>query len=255
MTPYVTEGVDEYPEGGEGPEVEPAAIDYFTANGYAVAQHHVRGTGSSGGCLEQTAENQISDGAIVVEHLATREAWSDGNVGMYGVSYDAETQISVAGLGDPAKTKYLKAIVPAATVGGQYEYSHQDGVPYKGQALLSNSVYLAGTSVPGTTQPAFAVDRLECQEELYEGSANQSGDMTPFWARREYRPGAPNVRAATLMVHGRPTSTWTRSPRRATTTGFRPRPRRRGCSASGTTPSRTTTAPSGPSGSARTGTR
>lgn len=41
----------------------------------------MRGTGNSGGCLEQTAENQI---------------------GMYGVSYDAETQVSVAGLGDPA---------------------------------------------------------------------------------------------------------------------------------------------------------
>lgn len=204
MTPYVTEGVEEYPEGAEGPGLEPGAIDYFTARGYAVAQHHVRGTGSSGGCLEQTAANQISDGSLVVEWLGSMAPWSggDGDVGMYGISYDAETQISVAGLGDPAKTKYLKAIVPAATVGGQYEYSHMDGVPYAGQAILSNSSYLAGTSVAGTSQPGLLAERLECQGDLYGGSINQSGDMTPFWAAREYRPGAPNVRAATLMVHG-----------------------------------------------------
>jgi predicted acyl esterase len=200
--PSVTEGVEEYPEGSEGPEREPGAIDYFVSRGYAVAQHHVRGTGSSGGCLEQTAENQISDGALVVEHLATKTPWGDGNVGMYGISYDAETQISVVGLGDPAKTRYLKAIVPAATVGGQYEYSNFDGVPYQGQAILSNTAYLALTTVPGTSRVDFFAARLGCQGELFAGSADTSGDMTDFWARREYRPGAPNVRAATLFVHG-----------------------------------------------------
>lgn len=33
-------------------------------------------------------------------------------------------------------------------------------------------------------------------------SADQNGDFTEYWQEREYRPGAPDVKAATLMVHG-----------------------------------------------------
>lgn len=202
MTPYVSEGVEEYPANAAARI--PGFISYMNARGYAVAQHHVRGTGESGGCLEQTAQNQIEDGSRIVEYLGRDAPWTNGNVGMYGISYDAETQISVAGLGDKAKTKYLKAIVPAASVGGQYEYSYFDGVPYVGQAALSNAGYLALVSAPPGKRPApqSAVQKLTCQPEVLANSGDPSGDMTPFWKVREYRPGADKVTAATLFVHG-----------------------------------------------------
>ncbi len=192
MTPYVSQGVEEYSD----------AIGYFVPRGYALAQHHVRGTGESGGCLEQTGKLQIDDGARVVEYLGRDAPWSDGNVGMYGISYDAETQISVAGLGDPEKTKYLKAIVPASSVGGQYEYSYFDGVPYAGYALGSNAFYLVTSAAPGQTVNAQYPQKLNCQQDVLVNSADQSGDVTPFWQEREYRPGAENIKAATFMVHG-----------------------------------------------------
>ena len=97
MTPYVTEGVERYTDRN----LE-NVISYFTARGFAVAQGDVRGTGESGGCLEQTSTNQIDDGARFVEYLGKDAPWSNGSVGMYGISYDGETQISTAGLGDPA---------------------------------------------------------------------------------------------------------------------------------------------------------
>ena len=198
MTPYVKQGVRRYGE----PRGD--AIEYFTQRGYAVAQAHVRGTGESGGCLEQTAANQIEDGARVVEYLGRDAPWSNGRVGMYGISYDAETQISVAGFGDRAKTKYLKAIVPAATVAGQYEYSHADGVPFTGQALLSNAAYLGLTSaMPGETSgPVQYVEKTTCQPEILANSFNPTGDVGPYWMAREYRPGASRITAATLQVHG-----------------------------------------------------
>lgn len=192
MTPYVSQGVEEYSD----------AIDYFVPRGYAVAQHHVRGTGESGGCLEQTGNLQIDDGARVVEYLGRDAPWSDGNVGMYGISYDAETQISVAGFGDPEKIKYLKAIVPASSVGGQYEYSYLDGVPYAGYALASNAFYLATSAAPGQTLNTQYAQKLNCQPDVLTNSADQSGDVTPFWQEREYRPGASKIKAATFMVHG-----------------------------------------------------
>lgn len=198
MTPYVTQGAKRY--SGQRGDV----IAYFTERGYAVSQGHVRGTGESGGCLEQTAANQIEDGARLVEYLGRDAPWTSGAVGMYGISYDGETQISVAGLGDKAKTKYLKAIVPAASVAGQYEYSHFDGVPYAGQALLSNTAYLGLTSaIPGeTSTPQQYVEKTTCQPEVMSNSLNPTGDVGPFWAAREYRGGASSITAATLMVHG-----------------------------------------------------
>ncbi len=202
MTPYVLQGVEEYPA-NEGAGT-PSFIEYMTARGYAVAQHHVRGTGESGGCLEQTAANQVDDGARIVEYLGRDADWSNGAVGMYGISYDAETQISVAGFGDKARTSYLKAIVPAASVGAQYDWNFFDGVPYTGQALLGNATYFALTSVNGDAQPApqHLAQKLTCQPEVLSSSVDVTGNKTAFWQAREYRPGAPNVTAATLYVHG-----------------------------------------------------
>ncbi|MBW3594158.1 MAG: CocE/NonD family hydrolase [Actinobacteria bacterium] len=202
MTPYVVQGQEEYPE-AHNPYL-PGFIDYYTARGYAVAQHHVRGTGESGGCLEQTAQNQVKDGANVVEYLGTKAPWTNGRVGMYGASYDAETQISTAGQGDPDKIKYLKAIIPTASVGSQYDWNFMDGVPWSGQPAIGNTFYLAGVSLfPGNEPaPQHYPEKLECQDEVMLSSADQSGDFTDYWREREYRPGAPNVKAATLMVHG-----------------------------------------------------
>jgi len=196
MTPYVQPGVQRYTTRNDA-----NVIEYFTQRGYAVAQHHVRGTGASGGCLELTAELQIDDGARVVEYLGKDAPWAEGNVGMYGISYDAETQISVAGRGDPAKTKYLKAIIPSETVGGQYEYSFMDGVPYLGQALLSNAGYFL-SSMEGAGADPKTFERLTCQPDVFANSGNPTGDLTPYWAIREYRPGAKNFKAATLFLHG-----------------------------------------------------
>lgn len=196
MTPYVDAGQQRYTTRNLV-----NVVAWFTARGYAVAQHHVRGTFRSGGCLEQTGERQIDDAARVIEYLGRDAPWADGNVGMYGHSYDGEAQVSVAGRGDPSRTKYLKAIVPSASVGGQYEYSHMDGVPYTGQAALSNGEYFFG-SFAATDVGARWVERAECVPEVMSSSVTVTGDMTPYWQAREYRPGADRFRAATLWVHG-----------------------------------------------------
>jgi predicted acyl esterase len=192
MTPYAALGVDS------------TLINYLTARGFAVAYGHVRGTGNSGGCLEQTSADQIKDGAYTVEYLGKDAPWSNGAVGMYGASYDAETQISTAGFGDPKRIKYLKAIIPTASVGSQYDWNYMDGVPWELQPATGNTAYLGISMIPGTDPGAAGqhAEKAECQDEVMTESANQTGDYTEYWKLREYRPGAPDVRAATLMVHG-----------------------------------------------------
>ena len=192
MTPYAALGVDS------------TLIDYLNARGFAVAYGHVRGTGNSGGCLEQTSADQIKDGAYTVEYLGKDAPWTNGRVGMYGASYDAETQISTAAFGPPKRIRYLKAIIPTASVGSQYDWNYMDGVPWQLQPAAGNTSYLGISLIPGTDPNAAGqhAEKAECQDEVMTESANQTGNYTEYWKLREYRPGAPDVKAATLMVHG-----------------------------------------------------
>src|SRR5581483_1746171 len=55
--------------------------------GYAVVHVDIRGTGDSEGNTHTFADpQQIRDGVEVVEWIA-RQPWSDGKVGMWGISY------------------------------------------------------------------------------------------------------------------------------------------------------------------------
>ena len=175
-------------------------IDHFVPRGYAVALADVRGTGESGGCLEQTAQAQSQDGFDTVEWLAAQD-WSNGKVGMYGKSYDAETQQSTATLAPP----HLTTIVPVSSVSGQYEYSFYDGVPYTAEHLLSNTGYVAGDGLqPGTTQESATAtpERAGCNADHYEQTADESGSWSDYWDAREIRKGVANVQASVLYVHG-----------------------------------------------------
>ncbi len=175
-------------------------IDHFVPRGYAVAFSDVRGTGESGGCLEQTGPLQSQDGYDVVEWLASQE-WSNGKVGMYGKSYDAETQQSTATLNPPG----LVTIIPVSSVAGQYDYSYYDGVPYTGQTMLVNVGYAVGDGLqPGSTaksQTMFS-ERVECNVGHFVQGADTTGTWNAYWEDREFRKQVENVTASVLYVHG-----------------------------------------------------
>lgn len=177
----------------------PWLVDYFTPKGYAVAFADVRGNHNSGGCIDQSGPKQWQDGYNVVEWLGA-QPWSNGNVGMYGASYDGETQITTALLNPPS----LKTIVPTASVSNQYEYSFYDGVPYALGPLGTTAAYLAISLVPGLHENAVTTypERLECQAEVFQAAVDHSGDWSEYWEDRDYRPGAPEINASVLLTHG-----------------------------------------------------
>ena len=174
--------------------------EYFVRRGYAVTIASARGTGASGGCMDYLGATERDDIARVIEWLGT-QAWSSGRVGMYGFSYDATAQIAVAGHSDTSRTKYLKAIVPIAGVTSGYDLGNSDGVPFNvfGFPLSTAAMMLwQGPDAPKVE------DRYGCQADHTTGTAPSaaSGDFDPWYAEREYRAGAPGVRAATLMSQG-----------------------------------------------------
>lgn len=83
---------------------------YFAKRGYVVAMVDVRGTGRSEGVVpdREYTEQELSDGVEIIDLLAGQE-WSNGNVGMFGMSWSGFNALMIAGRRPPA----LKAILIA----------------------------------------------------------------------------------------------------------------------------------------------
>ena len=118
-------------------------VETFVPYGYAVAFADVRGNHNAGGCVDQTGPLQWQDGYDYVEWLGTQD-WSNGNVGMFGISYDGETQFTTAMMAPP----HLKTIVPMAAVSNQYDWNFYEGVPYETQPTLGMVAYFQGIGRP-----------------------------------------------------------------------------------------------------------
>ena len=85
------------------------------SHGFAVVVQDVRGRYTSEGDF-YTFFNEINDGRDSIEWVAN-QSWSDGQVGMYGVSYVGATQWLAAKSGAPA----LKGIAPGVTASDYHE--------------------------------------------------------------------------------------------------------------------------------------
>jgi putative CocE/NonD family hydrolase len=203
FTPYQDPdlAVDPGEGGGVGsdPPYNVNLTETYVPYGYAVAFADVRGNHNAGGCIDQTGPQQWQDGYDYVEWLGT-QPWSNGKVGMYGASYDGETQFTTAMLAPP----HLATIVPVASVSNQYEWSFYQGVPYELQPFIGMFSYFQGSAVP-STDPANAPrypEKLECQAQQFGAGLDFSGDQTAFWRERDYRPMAKQIKASVLHVHG-----------------------------------------------------
>jgi predicted acyl esterase len=198
-TPYVVQGAVD----------SQRTLDAVVTRGYAYAQMHVRAFGDSGGCIDLFGPKEADDAARVIEYLGTA-AFSDGNVGGYGVSYPGGTLINAAGRGDPQKTKYLKAVVIGAPEVSEYDARWIfDGVPsfllgplhvlgYMGQSYFPNLT----PGLPVAT-PQHLVQKPGCQPgHIASVTGDLNGNFTQYFAAHENRPFVPNITAAVLMTHG-----------------------------------------------------
>lgn len=78
--------------------------------GYAVAVVELPGTGASFGRTNMAFEAMAQQANEVLNWIAA-QPWCDGNIGMYGNSWQGQTQFAAASTGNP----HLKAIFPTAT--------------------------------------------------------------------------------------------------------------------------------------------
>ncbi len=93
------------------PGQTPSEAAMFPYQGYVVVGLNMRGTGCSGGAFDYFEELQNLDGYDAIETLA-HQSWSNGNVGMVGISYMGISQLFVAQTHPP----HLRAITPLSVI-------------------------------------------------------------------------------------------------------------------------------------------
>jgi predicted acyl esterase len=89
--------------------IEAGASDFFVPRGYVHVIANCRGTSGSGGTFGLFDGQERRDMYDLIE-WAAQQPWSNGNVGMIGISYFAGTQMEAAVEQPP----HLKAIMPIA---------------------------------------------------------------------------------------------------------------------------------------------
>jgi putative CocE/NonD family hydrolase len=103
--------------------IEAGASDFFVPRGYVHVIANCRGTSGSGGTFGFFDGQERRDMHDLVE-WAAQQPWSNGNVGMIGISYFAGTQMEAA----VERPPHLKAIMPIAGTFDLYESATHHGL-------------------------------------------------------------------------------------------------------------------------------
>ena len=193
--------------------VIPAVNDYLIKRGYAHVSVDVRGTGNSGGSWEAFGENEQADYGEVMSWVAAQD-FCNGNVGTWGASFMAITQLFTSAHQHPAH-KAMFTIVPMADAyrdivftGGQTNVGF---IPLwmglvTGLTVIptANSFNDPATALPnlvndainagvGFQVPIIANAALGTDGNVYDG---------PFWRTRSTIEYIENTRIPTFIVGG-----------------------------------------------------
>jgi hypothetical protein len=130
-----------------------ALYSYFLENGYIVARVDIRGTGNSEGKTVpyEYSDIELDDGEEVIEWLSKQE-WSTGRIGMFGISWGGFNSIQMAMRNPPA----LKAFISVMST----EYLYQEDVHYMDGIMVAGDSWMMrhdlDNSIPGA--PDFKMD-------------------------------------------------------------------------------------------------
>jgi len=118
---------------------------FFAGHGYASMRVDIRGTGDSDGWQGVFAMRQEQDDTLALLEWIAAQPWSDGQVGMYGLSWGGFQAIQTAHRAPPQ----LKAIVPCSYAPDRYVYSQV----YRGGCVLLRSIRWSSQMVGYKSRP------------------------------------------------------------------------------------------------------
>jgi predicted acyl esterase len=175
-------------------------FSYFIARGYIVARVDIRGSGTSEGKLieyEYTDKEQ-EDGEVVIDWLS-KQAWSTGKVGMFGLSWGAFNSIQMAMRNPPA----LKAIVAIQGTDDLFrdDCHFMDGMMHVDSYELGQDI---ANILPAP--PDYIIDedyfrhRFDTEPWLLIYKRQQHDG--PFWNRASLNSDYSSIRIPTFVIGG-----------------------------------------------------
>ncbi len=190
LVPVIAE-IGPYYDDGDVDALTPAdrlgrmLIENYVPHGFGVAQVSVFGTGESNHCMDLMGTDEQRGIDAAVTWLGT-QAWSNGNVGIIGKSYDGSTPWQAATFGNP----HLATIVPMSGLIGVHELMWRNGSMEARGMIMHNGVY-GSFGVDGDAE-----DPENLCEGYLEGYANGpaaylSGGMVDYagntyWTERSF---------------------------------------------------------------------
>ncbi len=142
--PAVLEYLPYRKRNGTSPRDE-STYPVFAEAGIVGVRVDIRGSGESDGVIDgEYTPRELADGCEVIDWIA-RQAWSNGRVGMMGISWGGFNSLQIAALKPPA----LRAVISIASTVDRYN----DDIHYKNGCHLSAQLSWAATMLAYQTRP------------------------------------------------------------------------------------------------------
>jgi predicted acyl esterase len=175
--------------------------------GYAYVQVDSRGFGASEGCYDYGGKGEQMDAAGAVE-WAARQPWSNGNVGMWGKSYDAWTQVMALA----NKPSGLKAAVVQSPIDDGYKVAFMNGIHYDSGWYATPALYGAYDLLPPSLNdsppeeflyPAIGTATDPSCYAMHPVLSNTTDEQNrPYWQEREISGQARLSNVPVFWSHG-----------------------------------------------------
>ncbi|MEE9218945.1 MAG: CocE/NonD family hydrolase [Acidobacteriota bacterium] len=173
---------------------------YFVRRGYVVARVDIRGTGNSEGRLiehEYTDQEQV-DGEFVIDWLS-KQPFSNGNVGMFGISWGGFNSIQMAMRNPPA----LKAIIAVDATDDlfQDDVHYMDGMMHVDSWEMSQDLANARPGAPDyLIDEEYFRNRFDTRPWMMTYKRQQRDG--PFWDRASLNARYDSIKIPTFVIGG-----------------------------------------------------
>ena len=177
-----------------------ALHSYWVQQGYVVARVDVRGTGRSEGALpdREYSDQELKDGEAVIAWLAA-QPWSNGRVGMMGISWGGFNSIQMAMRQPPA----LKAIIAIDATEDLFkdDVHYIDGLMHADEFELSMDLQTAITRAPDFPMDEASLRARFDAKPWFPGYLRQQRGGA-FWDRASLRPDYSRIHLPVFVIGG-----------------------------------------------------
>jgi predicted acyl esterase len=175
-------------------------FSYFVERGYVVVRADIQGSGTSEGTLPEYeySNRELEEAEFVIDWLA-QQPWSNGNVGMFGISWGAFNAIQVAMRNPPR----LKAIIAVMGTDDLFrdDVHFLDGMMHVDPYEIGQDIQNMLPAPPDyTLDEAYFRDRFDTEPWLLIYTRQQRDG--PFWNRASLNSDYSSIRVPTYVIGG-----------------------------------------------------